>query len=387
MRSGRSRNFFDMEKGPRKEHAAVGGGIDDICRTITSALNVLGVFQRRFYPPALAGLRQMVAPLKTDLGRFREQIGSLKADEDVRDAVDASADAAGLILQAVDAIVDAPERDSRQAVIQVMRSFRKISQAQERLYPVRWMSPVLNRFFLEEGVSYQPDKFDFLPDAEFLVGLNHYGTEDHGYARSGVSIYVPEYYTDTVSWPVVVALHGGHGHGRDFIWTWLREARSRGFILVAPTSKGDTWSILEPGVDGGAIVRMIQFLQKHYRFDTARILLTGISDGGTFALQMSPINDMPFSAYAVIAGVLAPMNINGAKNKRIYWAHGALDWMFPVDMAREACRTLEAVGADVTLRVLDDLSHTYPREENDRILRWFDTGLALSGAPLGPAGQ
>jgi hypothetical protein len=34
-------------------------------------------------------------------------------------------------------------------------------------------------------------------------------------------------------------------------------------------------------------------------------------------------------------------------------------------------------GADITLRVIDDLSHTYPREENDRILKWFEPELAL----------
>ena len=38
---------------------------------------------------------------------------------------------------------------------------------------------------------------------------------------------------------------------------------------------------------------------------------------------------------------------------------------------------IKTTGADITLRVIDDLSHTYPREENDGILKWFDPGLAL----------
>jgi hypothetical protein len=33
-------------------------------------------------------------------------------------------------------------------------------------------------------------------------------------------------------------------------------------------------------------------------------------------------------------------------------------------------------GADLVYRELEDLSHTYPREENDRILAWFDPSLA-----------
>jgi phospholipase/carboxylesterase len=37
-------------------------------------------------------------------------------------------------------------------------------------------------------------------------------------------------------------------------------------------------------------------------------------------------------------------------------------------MARDA---LAAAGAAVTYREIDDLSHTYPVEENARILDWF----------------
>jgi len=54
-----------------------------------------------------------------------------------------------------------------------------------------------------------------------------------------------------------------------------------------------------------------------------------------------------------------------------------LDWMFPVQTAREAAALLERAGADLCYREIPDLSHTYPREENARILEWFDPALAL----------
>ena len=63
------------------------------------------------------------------------------------------------------------------------------------------------------------------------------------------------------------------------------------------------------------------------------------------------------------------------QRRRIYLVHGALDWMFPVAMAQAAAAELKAAGADVTYREIADLSHTYPREENDGILRWFDPRL------------
>ena len=38
---------------------------------------------------------------------------------------------------------------------------------------------------------------------------------------------------------------------------------------------------------------------------------------------------------------------------------------------------LEKAGARIVYREIEDLSHTYPREENARILEWLDPALAL----------
>jgi phospholipase/carboxylesterase len=70
------------------------------------------------------------------------------------------------------------------------------------------------------------------------------------------------------------------------------------------------------------------------------------------------------------------MLIGGADPARlqglpVYITHGALDWMFNADMARLASSELSAAGADVTYREIADLSHTYPVEENARIMDWF----------------
>src|ERR1044072_8111114 len=50
-------------------------------------------------------------------------------------------------------------------------------------------------------------------------------------SRGGFSVYVPEYYTPDRAMPLVMALHGGSGNGRGFLWSWLRDARSLGAIL------------------------------------------------------------------------------------------------------------------------------------------------------------
>jgi phospholipase/carboxylesterase len=55
----------------------------------------------------------------------------------------------------------------------------------------------------------------------------------------------------------------------------------------------------------------------------------------------------------------------------VYLIHGRLDWMFPVQVARQAREALSAAGAAVTYREIEDLSHCYPREMNMEILSWL----------------
>jgi phospholipase/carboxylesterase len=129
---------------------------------------------------------------------------------------------------------------------------------------------------------------------------------------------------------------------------------------------------------------MVEFVSERWRIDSSRVLLTGLSDGATFTLLCGLAEGSPFTALAPVSGVLHPWNFrNGnmarARDKRIYLVHGALDWMFPVDTARSARAALEEAGAELVYCEIADLSHTYPREENARILRWLDPGLELPG--------
>ena len=90
------------------------------------------------------------------------------------------------------------------------------------------------------------------------------------------------------AWPLIVALHGGGGNGRDFVWTWLREARSRGYLLLAPSSHGSTWSFLGADVDAPRLASLIAWLGERWHIDARRILLTGLSDGATYTLCGRP---------------------------------------------------------------------------------------------------
>ncbi len=69
------------------------------------------------------------------------------------------------------------------------------------------------------------------------------------------------------------------------------------------------------------------------------------------------------------------MLLDGANDIRglpIYLVHGALDWMFPIDMARTANSGIDGGRVQRSRSAKSpDLSHTYPRDENPRILDWL----------------
>ncbi len=120
------------------------------------------------------------------------------------------------------------------------RALRHAPRAQEALYPLAAQLPPVSQFFLDPAVRDDADlqaRLDGVA-AGADAGVMHVDNEPG--SRGGFSIYVPEYYTADRAWPLVMALHGGSGNGRGFLWSWLRDARSYGAIIVSPTATGGT---------------------------------------------------------------------------------------------------------------------------------------------------
>ena len=341
--------------------------------------------QRRLHPPVISRLQDALHPMiaRVEAGRRRFQ--------DVLPPPGLEGLAADLLAavtpldEALQLFAGDPAAGGARAqgIARVLGAMRAHCRAQEALFPLRLALPPVSRFFVEAPFRNDLDALDPVPPEGVSVGLLQGKARTDG--RGGFSLFVPGSYDGSRPWPLVVALHGGSGDGRDFVWTWLREARGRRFLLLAPTSQGPTWSLMGPDVDAGALRAMVAAVVERFAVDRERILLTGLSDGATYTLLCGLQEDMPFTALAPLSGVLHPLNFaNGnmerARGRRIRLVHGALDWMFPVHVARAAAAELEKAGAELVYREIDDLSHTYAREENDSILSWFDPSLALPSA-------
>jgi phospholipase/carboxylesterase len=261
-------------------------------------------------------------------------------------------------------------------LVAVFRALRYAPRAQEALYPLAAKFPPVSSFFVDPARREDSDLEARLaasphPDSGIFHDHNEPGS------RGGFSLYVPEYYTPDRAWPLVMALHGGSGNGRGFLWSWLRDARSHGAILVAPTATGNTWALMGEDVDTPNLARILDLVRTRWNVDPKRLLLTGMSDGGTFSYVTGLEGTSPFTHLAPVSATFHPLMAEIADAERlrglpVHIVHGRLDWMFPVQVARQTQQLLSAAGADVTYLEIDDLSHCYPREINPAILQWLN---------------
>ena len=330
---------------------------------------------RHMHPPLLSELAASLGPdddaLTAALAQVRD-VGWPAELEPFRDQIVLAGDS---VLRAHAGLREAASSPGGR--IGAFRASRQQYRAIEALYPLASALPSVSRFFIEPALrddAALSARIEAARRPQPDTGVFHF--DNNTDSRGGVSVYVPEYLTRDTPAPVVFALHGGSGHGRVFLWSWLREARSRGVIVVAPTAIGDTWSLMQPDIDGAHLSRVLTYVREHWPVDPTKLLLSGMSDGGTFTLLSGLDSNSPFTHLAPVAAAFHPLLVTMTEPERIrglpvYLVHGTLDWMFPIETGRTANQALTMAGADVVFREIADLSHTYPRDENGAILDWL----------------
>ena len=250
-------------------------------------------------------------------------------------------------------------------------------QVYEILYPLctrhEWVS---DRFLDDQARANHELKKSLRPAGQSPVEVGIMHRRNSRDSRGGYTVYVPENYNPAKEWPLIVSLHGGGGHGRGHIWTWLKDARSCGAIVLCPTSLDSTWDLSDPEADIENILTHVDFVRREWNVCRSRLMLQGMSDGGTFSLAAGLLEDAVFTHLVPCFASFNPMLIEMSSRERlqavrVYLIHGTLDWMFPIATAREANRALAHAGVDVVFREIDDLSHSYPDDENVKILEWY----------------
>ncbi|MGE0825273.1 MAG: hypothetical protein AB7G75_36740 [Candidatus Binatia bacterium] len=256
-----------------------------------------------------------------------------------------------------------------------LRSRQALSRALYGFYELRDQLPALQPYWVTGTVnSSLSEREARTAEVAVPVGFLH---KERTNARNEYSLYVPEQYTPDKNWPLIVCLHGGYGQGNEYIWTWLRPAKSHGYFLLSPKSIGPTWSVLQPPLDIRSIRAMLTEVCDTYNVDRSRVYLTGLSDGGTFSYLTGLTAADLFAAVAPIAGDFHAMMDPLLRQKRgidvpFLIVHGGKDPIFPIQTAREAEKLFSFLGYQVTYRELPEWGHAYPYTINEQIvLPWF----------------
>src|ERR1700694_4864205 len=348
--------------------------VDDIVAVLPpllQSLEALGFIARHLNPPDFDSVMEAAGTPDQALQSVRPRLADWPEEfAGIRTALETASDAALAAFEGLRSV-----QHGNGDLVAVFRALRHAPRAQEALYPLAAKLPPVSGFFVDPALR---------EDAGLLARLAEPGNENTGIlhdhnepgSRGGFSLYLPEYYAPDSAWSLGMALEGGSGNGRGFLWSWLRDARSHGAILVAPTATGGTWALMGEDTDTPNLARILRPVQARWTVDPTKLLLTGMSDGGTFCYVTGLERASPFTHLAPVAATFHPLMVEMAGAERvwglpIYLVHGRLDWMFPVQVARQAREALSAAGADVTYREIDDLSHCYPREMNAAILNWL----------------
>jgi len=352
---------------------------DDIVNAITDMMPVLlntlaqlEMVQQKMHPPRYQMLAEFIAPQALQLTEATTRFDQIQFPEHLENFGQHMREACTYAERACDGLLRHDE-----GMGSVMRAMRAICRCHELIYPLTGGMTPVSHYYLEP-ICRQPEMIQALMNGEGREGVGIINVNNNRDQRGGFHVYIPEYLDLKTPAPVVFCLHGGTGHGADFLWSWLREARSRGFILVSPTSQQDTWSLMGQEFDLPALLSILEFINSNWTIDQSRILMAGMSDGATYSLLAGLQENSPFTHLAPFSGVLHPDLVAGgqiqyARDRQIYLVHGHLDWMFPIETAFMAEQELRSWGANLTFRPLEDVSHSFARHELPALLDWFGT--------------
>lgn len=171
---------------------------------------------------------------------------------------------------------------------------------------------------------------------------------------------------------LLVLFHGAGGEANRMLPHFVRWARSRRFLLLAPQSMFPTWDIVigGHGPDLERLERALVQVASHFALDPARLGFAGFSDGGSYALSVGLSNgDMVSHVMALSAGFMNIFKRHGMP--KVFIAHGRSDTQLPFETsARSHALKLLEEGVDLTLLPFDG-DHVIVPEVVEKAVEFF----------------
>ena len=166
---------------------------------------------------------------------------------------------------------------------------------------------------------------------------------------------------------ILLLLHGWTGD-ENSMWVFTRHfpaeywivtprgpytAQQGGYSWRAPAPRGSrpTIDLFRPSI--AALIEFLDRFASANNLDTSPVDVAGFSQGAALTFTLGALHPARVRKMGILAGfapegaeqILTPGLLNG---KIIFLAHGILDQMVPIEMARRTIQLLEGAGAKVT---------------------------------------
>jgi phospholipase/carboxylesterase len=168
--------------------------------------------------------------------------------------------------------------------------------------------------------------------------------------RDGL-LYVPPSYDHSKPTPLVLGFHGAGGSGNGWLNSVRTEADAKGFLVLAPDSREQTWDAIRGrayGPDVDFVNSALEATFQRANVDATRMAIGGFSDGATYALSVGLANGDYFpKVIAFSPGFVIDATPHG--RPKFFIAHGTNDTILPIDnCSRRIVPILRSGGYDVT---------------------------------------
>lgn len=176
-----------------------------------------------------------------------------------------------------------------------------------------------------------------------------------GFAVAGSSavVYVPGAITQDQSVGLVLFLHGALRTVDAFVEAHQPAANENRVIVLAPFATAGTWDAIHGGRfqnDIAVINQSLEWAFQRWTVDPQKVVISGFSDGGTYALSIGLANGDFFKRVAAYSpGFVIDVETRGMPP--ILISHGTEDTVLPIDQtSRPIVANLKSLGYEVVFR-------------------------------------
>lgn len=176
-------------------------------------------------------------------------------------------------------------------------------------------------------------------------------------------LLLPEGYTSSESYPLLVSMHGGSGVGDDnesqiLHWTanfvndtWRADFKC---VIICPQS-ANGWH--KPTADKDTVFALIDNVCQNYSIDENRIYIIGHSGGAFGIWQMLAMNPDRFAGAICSAGGADTQDCSLYKDVPIWNFHGDADKTIPVSYSRAIFDEMVRIGGNLKYSELPGKGH------------------------------